>query len=300
MSHGRRAGTVGCGRTVDSMPAMPEAEPIPTFAPGGAPISLLVDYDGTISRLDVGDTLLERLAVDQAEVARKDAQYDAGEVGSRELLRWDMDVLPQDRELLLAIATTVPQDETLGLLVECARADGAAVEIVSDGLGFYIPDNLARLGLADLPVATNHTTVSGGGAGMRFPYGNPRCFVCGTCKRERVFLHQAAGRIVVFIGDGTSDRYAAAHADVVFAKGKLIDICRAEGWAAHDLGLLRGHRRVARGWPRRRDAAADDRRGGRLAGRPAGAAATIHLWTGGVGRGPHHATPSRTCRGRVG
>ena len=211
---------------------MPEAELLPRFAPGGVPISLLVDYDGTVSRLDVGDTLLERLAVDQAEVARKDAQYDSGEVGSRELLRWDLDALPHDPELLLAIATTIPQDETLGLLVECARANGAAVEIVSDGLGFYILDNLARLGLADLPVATNHTNVSGGGAGMQFPYGNPRCFVCGTCKRERVFRHQAAGRIVVFIGDGTSDRYAAAHADVVFAKGKLIDICRAEGWEA--------------------------------------------------------------------
>ena len=143
-----------------------------------------------------------------------------------------MDVLPHDAEQLLAIATSIPQDETLGLLVECARANGAAVEIVSDGLGFYIAANLARLGLTGLPVATNHNSVSGGGAGMRFPYGNPRCFVCGTCKRERVFRHQAAGRIVVFIGDGTSDRYAAAHADVVFAKGRLIDICRAEGWQA--------------------------------------------------------------------
>ena len=211
---------------------MPETEHIPTFAPEGAPISLLIDYDGTISRLDVGDTLLERLAVDQTEVAPRMPSTTRARWARAKLLGWDMDVLPQDRELLLAIATAVPQDETLRLLVECARAEGAAVEIVSDGLGFYIPDNLARLGLADLPVATNHTTVPGGGAGMRFPYGNPRCFVCGTCKRGRVFLHQAAGRIVVFIGDGTSDRYAAAHADVVFAKGRLIDICRAEGWAA--------------------------------------------------------------------
>jgi hypothetical protein len=38
--------------------------------------------------------------------------------------------------------------------------------------------------------------------------------------------------VVVFIGDGTSDRFAAAHADIVFAKGKLADICRTEGWPA--------------------------------------------------------------------
>jgi 2-hydroxy-3-keto-5-methylthiopentenyl-1-phosphate phosphatase len=209
---------------------MSPAALLPTFTALGAPISLLIDYDGTISRLDVGDALLGRLVADRAAVARKDAQYDSGEVGSRELLRWDMDELPQDQARLLAIATGIPQDETLSLLVEKARAHGAAVEVVSDGLGFYIEANLARLGLTDLPVATNRNAVAGGGSGMGFPFGHPTCLVCGTCKRQRVFQHQRAGRVVVLIGDGTSDRYAAAHADVVFAKGKLVDICRAEGW----------------------------------------------------------------------
>jgi hypothetical protein len=34
----------------------------------------------------------------------------------------------------------------------------------------------------------------------------------------------------VFIGDGASDRFAAAHADLVFAKGALARTCAAEGW----------------------------------------------------------------------
>jgi len=57
---------------------------------------------------------------------------------------------------------------------------------------------------------------------MTFPYGHPACFVCGTCKRERVRAHEAGGRVVVFIGDGTSDRYAAHHADIVWAKDSLL------------------------------------------------------------------------------
>jgi hypothetical protein len=36
--------------------------------------------------------------------------------------------------------------------------------------------------------------------------------------------------VVVFVGDGTSDRYAAHHADVVFAKGSLERWCREVGW----------------------------------------------------------------------
>ncbi len=145
-----------------------------------------------------------------------------------------MDVLPRDADLLRADAAAMPQDETFTRFVAGVRARGAVVEVVSDGLGFYVRPNLERLGVGDLFVATNENRVEGGGAGMSFPFGHPSCFVCGTCKRERVRLHQAAGRVVVFIGDGTSDRYAAAHADMVFAKGALARICAAEGWPFHE------------------------------------------------------------------
>lgn len=146
-------------------------------------------------------------------------------------MQWDMDVLPRDAELLRREAAAMPQDEAFPNFVDAVRARGAVVEIVSDGLGFYVASNLAALGVRDLVVATNENRVEGGGAGLSFPYGHPSCFVCGTCKRERVRLHQAAGRVVVFIGDGTSDRYAAAHADMVFAKESLARICAAAGWA---------------------------------------------------------------------
>lgn len=196
----------------------------------GLPVSFLVDYDGTISRLDVGDELLRRHGPDPATIAEQDVAYDDGRVGSRELMRWDMDVLPPDPALLRGEAETAAQDEGFTRFVAAANAAGAAVEVVSDGLGFYVGPNLARLGLADVPVATNENRLAGGGGGLSFPYGHPACFVCGTCKRERVRAHQALGRVVVFIGDGTSDRYAAFHADVVLAKGALAGFCEREGW----------------------------------------------------------------------
>jgi 2-hydroxy-3-keto-5-methylthiopentenyl-1-phosphate phosphatase len=178
----------------------------------------------------VGDALLGRDYPNPEEIARKDALYDAGLIGSRELMLWDMDVLPRDGELLRRKAAAMPQDEAFPPFVAAVRARGAQVEVVSDGLGFYVRSNLAAIGVTDVFVATNENGVGEGPAGMSFPFGHPSCFVCGTCKRERVRLHQAAGRVVVFIGDGTSDRYAAAHADIVFAKGSLARICDAEGW----------------------------------------------------------------------
>jgi hypothetical protein len=68
---------------------------------------------------------------------------------------------------------------------------------------------------------------------IAFPNGHPSCFVCGTCKRNRVLGHQAAGRSVVFIGDGESDRYAAGYSDIVFAKRALIRLCLEHGWPFH-------------------------------------------------------------------
>jgi 2,3-diketo-5-methylthio-1-phosphopentane phosphatase len=193
---------------------------------------VLVDFDGTISSVDVGDLLLSRHVADRETVARLDAAYDAGTMGSRELMRWDMEVLPDDPDALRATALSVPLDPGIGDLVEVVRRHGAAFEVVSDGLAFYIEELLAAVGLDDLPVATNRNALSGGAAGMSNPYGNPACSWCGTCKRERVRAHQAAGRAVVLVGDGTSDRFAAAHADLVFAKGRLLARCEHHGWPA--------------------------------------------------------------------
>lgn len=211
---------------------MPPADLRPALPSSGAPLSVLVDYDGTISRIDVGDLLLERHVTDREALARLDAAYDAGTMGSRDLLRWDMEVLPDPPDGLRLEAEAVPQDEGFVALVRTVRAHGGVVEIVSDGLGFYIEPNLRRLGLTDIPVATTRNPLAGGGAALSFPYGHPACLVCGTCKRERVRLHQAADRVVVFVGDGTSDRYATHHADVVFATGRLLDWCRATGHPA--------------------------------------------------------------------
>jgi 2,3-diketo-5-methylthio-1-phosphopentane phosphatase len=193
------------------------------------PLSVLLDFDGTISLRDVGDVLLSRLVEDQALVRHMDELYVEGAKGSRELIAWDMEVLPRDSELLLREVDALALDEGLVGLVDLVHSAGGAVEVVSDGVGFHVERMLAHLGLAHLPVATNASILGQGGAGVTFPYGHSACRACGTCKRERVRRHREAGRAVVFVGDGPSDRYAAHHADVVFAKASLAAWCEVEG-----------------------------------------------------------------------
>jgi 2-hydroxy-3-keto-5-methylthiopentenyl-1-phosphate phosphatase len=141
-----------------------------------------------------------------------------------------MEVLPRDGDLLRREAAGMAHDPGFVDFVARVRRAGAQIEVVSDGLGFYVASNLAALGLGDLPIATNENRVEDGARGLNFPFGHQACFVCGTCKRERVRARQAAGWVVVFIGEGTSDRFAAAHADLVFAKDALALTCGRLGW----------------------------------------------------------------------
>jgi 2,3-diketo-5-methylthio-1-phosphopentane phosphatase len=199
--------------------------------PGEPPLAILVDYDGTVALTDVSDSVMAEFVTGEWEELA--ARYDAGLMGSRRLMEREIELLAADEASLLATAAAQPHDAGFRPFVERARSANVPLEVVSDGFGFFIGPALATLGLGDLPVITALTTFDGGHARIEFPNGHPRCFVCGTCKRERVLAQQRAGRAVVFVGDGESDRYAAGYADVVFAKGALVTICVDNGWPFH-------------------------------------------------------------------
>jgi len=202
--------------------------PVPPLRPGQPPLAILVDYDGTIAQTDVSDAILAGFVAGDWEAYA--AAWDAGRTGSRRLMEWEIGLIDGSVDDLLEIAAHQPHDPGFRPFAERALAGGIPVEVVSDGYGFFIEPALRALGLPQLPIVTARTTFGPSGPRIEFPNGNPDCLVCGTCKRNRVLAHQAAGRAVVFIGDGRSDRYAAGYSDLVFAKHALEQICVREGW----------------------------------------------------------------------
>ncbi|MDQ3128151.1 MAG: HAD-IB family phosphatase, partial [Chloroflexota bacterium] len=224
----------------------------------GPPVVVLIDFDGTIARSDVSDEVMYR-TVDRAAWAPLEAAYLHGDIGSRTLLSRQAALLHGDMTEIAGIGETEELDPHFIPFVAAMRERGVPIEVVSDGFGFFVGPALARMGLADLPVFTARTTIADGAARIDFPDGHPTCRVCGTCKRERILRHQAAGRFVMFVGDGFSDLYAAGHADRVYAKDHLAELCAGQGWPyrpwasfadiqAEVLELLEG--RVPETWPR--------------------------------------------------
>lgn len=182
--------------------------------------SVFIDFDGTISSRDVGIYLLEKFARGHYEII--DRQYEEGVIGSRQYVTELWPLLSHvDPEDLVATAKEVELDSGFDPLLRVLTACGADVAVVSDGLGFYLP---ALLGGRQLSVRANQV---GDDFRPTFPFGDASCpcGLCGTCKAVPVREARARGKRTAVVGDGTSDRYAAAEADLVFAKGRLISWC---------------------------------------------------------------------------
>lgn len=193
---------------------------------------LFLDFDGTISRRDAVDLILERFADERWLAVEED--WRSGRIGSRECLARQMALVrarPRELDELLAM---IELDAGLGLLLgTCARL-GVQVSVISDGFDYCIRRIFARAGvgpsvrfLRGVRLCASHLAHAGGGRWRtEFPYFRTACaHGCATCKPAVMSLLNPHDAPVVFVGDGLSDVYAAREADLVFAKKSLARFC---------------------------------------------------------------------------
>ena len=190
--------------------------------------SVLVDFDGTITTVDVTEQLLTTYG--DPTWPEYDDAVDRGEMGLRQALTAQNAMLRADRDTLTAHALDVAEvDSTFAPFVRWVEEADVPVVVVSDGFAFYIEPILAAIGLGHLEVITNEQRWRDGRPdGLAFVSGHPVCVGCGTCKMQAVQRFQERGP-VAFIGEGQTDRYAALYADITFAKLALVDHCVADG-----------------------------------------------------------------------
>jgi 2-hydroxy-3-keto-5-methylthiopentenyl-1-phosphate phosphatase len=194
------------------------------------PVSVFIDFDGTLVVPNVAILLVERFGKDGVRVAaRLDRELHEGRITLRqaweeEAALLDAAQVPQMIDYVLANAPLrAGARELVGLFgryrVRCT--------VLSGGLDFYIDPVLRREGI---PWSIRSETSVPGPDGrllVLHPYGHPTCRLCGICKAEAV--RPPPGGRTVFVGDGSTDRYAAEVADVVFARHRLHSFCRGHG-----------------------------------------------------------------------
>lgn len=198
---------------------------------------IFLDFDGTISRVDVVDAILDRYADPAWEAIERD--WKAGRIGSRACLAGQLALVratPADVDALLG---GIQIDRGFLPLLEACAATGMRSHIVSDGFDYCIGRILRQVPashqnlLAQASVHASHLEpVPPDRWATGFRHMDTECeHGCATCKPAVMAAPNPAGAPSIFVGDGLSDRYAAGAADVVFAKDKLATYCAEQGIA---------------------------------------------------------------------
>ncbi len=188
--------------------------------------AVLTDFDGTITLEDVAEKILEEFA--PPEWWEIEELHRERKIGTRETMaRQFALVRAKEDDLLEFVDRHARVDETFSAFAEFCQHQGILLEIVSEGLDFYIR-HLLRKWEIDVPLRTNRTTFEDGRVRIAYPWADATCNLCGTCKLLRLFELRVQGYRVAYVGDGHSDLCPAVEADLVFAKRELADLCREE------------------------------------------------------------------------
>ena len=198
-----------------------------------APWAVVCDFDGTATTEDIGDQVSRHFAGREVWRLAED-EYQAGTLGFGALIQRLFAPITASEEEIAAFARAraVLRPGFVELLAACRRA-GRPFVVCSAGLDVYIRPVLERLPghlRSHLELVSNAATCSPGGMRVEFRAAadpsDDGCGHRGFCKGTVVRRLRAEGHKVVFCGDGSVDRCAAAEADFVFATGRLTDFCR--------------------------------------------------------------------------
>ena len=191
--------------------------------------TIYIDFDGTVTTRDVGDGVFDRfLRKELGKNWHKDLleEWKSGRLTSQECLLIQSKNSEVTKEEMVNALDNFELREGFTELIEHCRKNGISVEILSDGLDFYINHILKKNGLGDLTVKSNHMHFEGQSMVMEFPFMEFGCGHCGNCKRYHIEKSRANGNKIVYIGDGLSDRFAVKSSDIIFARGDLARHCK--------------------------------------------------------------------------
>ena len=208
----------------------------------------IVDFDGTISKKDTIDALLEKFAPASWEDIEQ--SWLAGEIDAVECMSRQISMVRANRDELDAFFRQIELDQGFVPFYEYASRFGEVI-VASDGVDHAIRMAFRQSAFPAVQIFSNQLNFTSEGISIAFPNRRADCLGGnGNCKCA-VAREQSAitGGPVILIGDGKSDACIAQQADVVFAKGKLIDYCLQQDIAHTPFSTFSDVLEAIRTWP---------------------------------------------------
>ncbi|MBD3404369.1 HAD-IB family phosphatase [candidate division GN15 bacterium] len=187
--------------------------------------AIFCDFDGTLARRDVGYHLYHKFTNGQCDELIPD--WKAGRLSTRDCLIKESAMFRGEPDEVFAFLDQFEMNPGFADFARRAERQDIPLTVISDGLDLYVHYLLDKLGVAHLPVITNHGRLVDGGLVIEFPYPDPGETGGGVCKGDRIadFRQKNGPMTVIFIGDGLSDIGALGEVDILFAKKDLQRYC---------------------------------------------------------------------------
>lgn len=192
----------------------------------GRNFKIFVDFDGTISNPDVGETMFHVFG-DKDKVRAVVEKWMNDEVPSPEAWKFSCgtinEITPAAFEQFL---DTIKIDPFFREFVKLCEENNFDLYVLSDGFDYYIRHILEREGLGHLKFYSNSMKFDDeNNLEIDFPYQDEECKKCGNCKRNQIISHSSDEDYTIFVGDGFSDKCPAQYCDFIFAKKSLLRYC---------------------------------------------------------------------------
>jgi phosphoglycolate phosphatase/pyrophosphatase PpaX len=193
-------------------------------------ILILCDFDGTVSTKDTVNRLVREHLTDP-EWRFQVKRYMRAEIGSLEVYRAIAPMMRMTHEDLHEfVLNHAALDPDFPRFLQWAAERDIDVKIVSDGFDATINTLFRNHDIRGVEIFANELKLGPDAAvSMASPHSNPACGTCGTCKLNVVRRFRSDYDKIVLIGDGESDRHAAAEADLVLALHDLFVYCARSG-----------------------------------------------------------------------
>ena len=188
-------------------------------------LTVYCDFDGTITQSDTIDTLLAALA--NPIWMEIEAEWERGEIGSLECLARQIPLIKGGWKAVEAQIKKIKLDPTFKDFTNWCLNKNIPIVIVSEGLDKIIKYLLQRDGIIVDAIWANHLIESPTGE-LNISFPQPKAYNdcrSGLCKCTTLDMSYPQS-IKLIIGDGLSDLCWSKHADLFFAKSKLLNYCK--------------------------------------------------------------------------
>ena len=188
-------------------------------------IKVFCDFDGTVTKQDVIDLVLEKLA--DPKWLNIESRWIEGEISSRECLSMQIPLIKGDYNAVENLLKEVEIDSTFKPFSNWCLKQNIPLYIASEGLIEIINSLFARENIEVTSIWSNKLEINQNGKfAIKFPYPS-KSNTCklGLCKCD-IMENFSTAELRVMIGDGLSDTCWVESADLIFAKSKLADYCK--------------------------------------------------------------------------